>query len=91
MENNKPQEVEEIESSQINNKTKKPCIYKKALGHVLLITIVTLFSILEIAVLIAIFSVFSIFYIVIFFVGTLYLIYLGLKKISQYYTNKKVP
>lgn len=85
MKNNKSQTEEEIKSS----KTKKPSICKKALGSILLVTILVLFCILEIAVLIAIFSVFSIFYILIFSVGILYLIYVGLKKVSLYYKNRQ--
>jgi len=86
MENNNPEKIEILETE---HKTKKSCIYKKILSYVLLVTILALFCVLEIAVLIAIFSVFSIFYIVIFSIGILYLIYLGLKKISLYYSNKK--
>jgi hypothetical protein len=89
MENNKSQEIEELESSEIKSKTKKLCICKKALGYIVLTTILVLFCILEIAVLILIFSVFSVFYVVILITLTLYLMYRGLKKISQYYTNKQ--
>ena len=85
MENNKSQATEEIKSS----KTKKPNIYKKTLGSILLVTILVLFCMLEIAVLVAIFSVFSIFYILIFSVGILYLIYVGLKKVSLYYKDRQ--
>ncbi|MFT4694274.1 MAG: threonine/homoserine/homoserine lactone efflux protein [Francisella sp.] len=90
MENNKSQEIEGFVPSEEENKPKKPCIYRKALSYLLLVTILVLFCVLEIVVLVAIFSIFSIFYVVLFSVGILYLIYLGLKKISQYYSNKKV-
>ena len=89
MENNISQEIEELESSEVKSKAKKSCIYKKALGYIVLTTILALFCILEIAVLILIFSVFSAFYVVIFAAGLLYLMYKGLNKISQYYTNKQ--
>ena len=83
MENNISQEIEELESSEVKSKTKKSCIYKKALSYITLTTILALFCILEIAVLILIFSIFSAFYVVIFTIGILYLIGIGLKKISS--------
>ena len=89
MENNKSQEIKKLHSFETDNKIKKPCVYKKALGYILLVIILALFCILEIAVLVLIFSVFSAFYVVIFAAGILYLMYRGLKKISQHYTNKQ--
>lgn len=83
---------EEAKSSEIADKTKTHCLYKKALGYVVLVTILALFCVLEIVVLIAIFSVFSVFYIIILSVGILYLAYRGLRKLARYYkglsTNK---
>ena len=88
MANNKPREVKEIKPSQAANKIKKTCIYKKALGYVVLVIILALFCILEVTVLIAIFLVFSLLYIVILSTVILYLIYAGLKKSFQNYKDK---
>ncbi|AJJ47097.1 hypothetical protein [Francisella tularensis] len=68
----------------------KACSYKNILGCICLVIILAIFCISELAILVGIFMLFAIFYIIITGICAIYILLVGIKKISKYYRQKNI-